>query len=75
MPEDKAERVAHFARSLVQEVGIIAHSCGVEEPRELCREHARMVQPNGEAKLLTEVYGVEHYHYVGASASSNKDYL
>ncbi|MEQ3761443.1 MAG: glutamate synthase-related protein, partial [Alcanivorax sp.] len=75
VPEDKAERVAHFARSLVQEVGIIAHSCGVEEPRELCREHARMVQPNGEAKLLTEVYGVEHYHHVAGAAPANSEYF
>ncbi|MEQ3692315.1 MAG: FMN-binding glutamate synthase family protein [Thalassolituus sp.] len=75
VPEDKAERVAHFARSLVQEVGIIAHSCGVEEPRELCREHARMVQPNGEAKLLTEVYGVEHYHHVADIAPADSEYF
>lgn len=62
VPEDKAQRVAHFARSLVQEVGIIAHSCGVEEPRQLNRSHARMVQPNGEARLLSELYGRETFH-------------
>jgi len=62
VPEDKAERVAHFARSLVQEVGIIAHSCGVDEPRQLQRSHARMVQPNGEARLLSELYGREGFH-------------
>ncbi|MEK9713028.1 MAG: FMN-binding glutamate synthase family protein [Thalassolituus sp.] len=62
VPADKAERVAHFARSLVQEVGVIAHSCGVEEPRQLNRSHARMVQPNGEARLLSELYGTERFH-------------
>ncbi|WP_300425037.1 FMN-binding glutamate synthase family protein [uncultured Thalassolituus sp.] len=62
VPEDKAQRVAHFARSLVQEVGIIAHSCGVDEPRQLQRVHARMVQPNGEARLLSELYGREGFH-------------
>lgn len=62
VPTDKAERVAHFARTLVNEVGVIAHSCGVEDPRQLQRHHARMVQPNGEARLLSELYGKEGFH-------------
>ena len=62
VPADKAERVAHFAKNLEQEIGIIAHSCGVDEPRELQRRHARMVQPNGEARLLSELYGTDRFH-------------
>ncbi|MEE3159808.1 MAG: FMN-binding glutamate synthase family protein [Pseudomonadota bacterium] len=62
VPTDKAERVAHFVRTLVNEVGVIAHSCGVEDPRQLQRHHARMVQPNGEARLLSELYGKEGFH-------------
>ncbi|KZY96156.1 glutamate synthase, partial [Oleibacter sp. HI0075] len=62
VPTDKAERVAHFVRTLVNEVGVIAHSCGVEDPRQLQRHHARMVQPNGEARLLSELYGKESFH-------------
>ena len=62
VPKDKAERVAHFASTLVKEVGVIAHSCGVEDPRQLQRHHARMVQPNGEARLLSELYGKEGFH-------------
>ncbi len=62
VPTDKAARVAHFVETLNQEVGIIAHSCGVDEPRKLTRHHARMVQPNGEAKLLSELYGSDQFH-------------
>jgi hypothetical protein len=62
VPTDKAARVAHFVEILNQEVGIIAHSCGVDEPRKLTRHHARMVQPNGEAKYLSELYGSDQFH-------------
>ncbi len=62
VPADKAARVAHFVETMLQEVGIIAHSCGVDEPRKLTRHHARMVQPNGEAKLLSELYGSDQFH-------------
>ncbi|MCZ6828595.1 MAG: FMN-binding glutamate synthase family protein [Gammaproteobacteria bacterium] len=44
---DKAERVAHFARNMAYEVGIIAHSCGVKEPRELTRDHAQLINAQG----------------------------
>ena len=37
VPEQKANRVANYCRNLVYEVGIIAHSCGVPEPRRLKR--------------------------------------
>lgn len=53
---DKAQRVAQYVDSMVQEVGIIAHSCGVEEPRKLRRNHARIVQPSGAAVLLSDLY-------------------
>jgi len=34
-PKDKAVRVANYAKNITYEVGIIAHSCGVREPRQL----------------------------------------
>jgi len=37
-------------------VGIIAHSCGVREPRELKRFHARVVQANGLSVPPSELY-------------------
>ena len=51
-PEDKAVRVMHYTKNLVHEVGVIAHSCGVREPRELKRFHARIViEKNGSVPL------------------------
>ncbi|WP_283132383.1 FMN-binding glutamate synthase family protein [Enterovibrio norvegicus] len=44
---DKAERVAHYAKNLMYEVGVIAHSCGVAEPRQLRRMHAQMINDHG----------------------------
>lgn len=43
IPADKAVRVANYAKNIVKEVGIIAHSCGVPEPRLLRRYHARII--------------------------------
>ncbi|MDH3981176.1 MAG: hypothetical protein OEU91_11765 [Gammaproteobacteria bacterium] len=37
-------------------VGIIAHSCGVKEPRELKRFHARVVGNNGLSVPLSELH-------------------
>lgn len=53
---DKSERVANYARNMVQEVGTIAHSCGVREPRELRREHCRVVQPDGRSLSLASLH-------------------
>jgi glutamate synthase domain-containing protein 2 len=55
-PADKAARVANYARNLTREVGIIAHACGVREPRELQRFHARMVTGNGLSVALNELH-------------------
>ena len=53
---DKAERVANYAKNMVKEVGIIAHSCGVPEPRRLRRYHARVVGANGMSTALNDLY-------------------
>jgi len=55
-PNDKAVRVASYAKNMVYEVGIIAHSCGVKEPRELLRFHARVVGNNGLSVPLNELH-------------------
>ncbi len=49
-------RVQHYIENLVHEVGVIAHSCGVREPRHLRRYHARMVVPDGRSKPINELY-------------------
>ncbi len=55
-PEDKAVRVAQYIKNMVHEVGIIAHSCGVPEPRRLKRFHARIVCEDGRSRPLDEIY-------------------
>ena len=56
VPSVKAERVANYVQNMIYEVGIIAHSCGVREPRELKRFHARIVCENGRSISLEEMY-------------------
>jgi len=53
---NKAIRVQHYVENLTHEVGIIAHSCGVKEPRELKRFHARIVQNTGLSIPMDELY-------------------
>ncbi len=56
VPEKKAERVAYYAENMTYEVNMIAHSCGVKEPRELRRHHARVVGDRGLSIALDELY-------------------
>tara|TARA_R110001606_G_scaffold361754_7_gene515285 strand:+ start:202399 stop:203928 length:1530 start_codon:yes stop_codon:yes gene_type:complete len=56
VPETKATRVACYVGNLVKEVGIIAHSCGVKNPRALTRSHARIVMGDGDTKAMDELY-------------------
>jgi glutamate synthase domain-containing protein 2 len=53
---DKAERVAHYAANVMHEVGVIAHSCGVDDPRKLRREHCRIVVDDGLSRPLDRLY-------------------
>ncbi|MBT8076961.1 MAG: FMN-binding glutamate synthase family protein [Gammaproteobacteria bacterium] len=60
----KAVRVKNYVTNMVYEVGAIAHSCGVREPRELRRHHARIVTESGRSLPLDQVYdepaGISH---------------
>jgi len=56
VPAVKAERVANYVKNMVYEVGVIAHSCGVREPRQLRRFHARIVTENGQSVSLEDMY-------------------
>ena len=56
VPADKAERVRQYSETMSKEVGIIAHSCGVPEPRRLKRFHCRIVQDDGRSVPLNELY-------------------
>jgi glutamate synthase domain-containing protein 2 len=55
-PTDKASRVAYYAKNMMKEVSMIAHSCGVPEPRRLKRHHARIVSANGLSLSLSELH-------------------
>jgi glutamate synthase domain-containing protein 2 len=55
-PKDKSIRVANYVQNMTKEVGMIAHSCGVTSPRALNRTHARIVQGNGKAIGLDELF-------------------
>ncbi|MDA0655320.1 MAG: FMN-binding glutamate synthase family protein [Proteobacteria bacterium] len=54
-PADKSVRVANYCQNLVHEVEVIAHSCGVGEPRQLRRYHVRIVQANGSSVSLDQL--------------------
>ena len=55
-PENKAIRVNQYARQMTKEIEIIAHSCGVREPRRLRRYHCRIVTETGRSVPLDELY-------------------
>ncbi len=55
-PINKAERVKNYVKNMVYEIGVIAHSCGVNEPRQLRRFHARIVGTNGRSIPLDELF-------------------
>lgn len=54
--EDKASRVAHYAINMSKEIHMIAHACGLQHPRELRREHVRIIQPNGLSLALSTLH-------------------
>jgi len=64
--QDKAERVGNYARNLAYEVGIIAHSCGVKEPRALTRDHVHIINANGLPSPSSEQF---------PNATTNKQYV
>jgi len=55
-PTSKAVRVSHYAQRMVEEIGIIAHSCGVDEPRGLQRRHCRLVTDTGMSVPYDELF-------------------
>ena len=55
-PADKAQRVAFYHENLTYGVGLIAHACGVSEPRKLKRSHVHVVMADGLSAPLNELY-------------------
>ncbi|GAB6069559.1 FMN-binding glutamate synthase family protein [Thiomicrorhabdus hydrogeniphila] len=55
-PKRKSNRVASYHDNLVKEVSLIAHSCGVQEARQLSRNEIRKVQTSGLSKSYAELH-------------------
>ena len=55
-PDDKAVKVCNYVNQITKAVETIAHSCGVLEPRQLGREHVRIVQQNGQSVQMSTLY-------------------
>ena len=58
VPEQKSKRVAAYAKKIVYGVGLIAHSCGVTEPRGLLRHHVRIIESQGVSHSLAERFPI-----------------
>ncbi|MDF1684390.1 MAG: FMN-binding glutamate synthase family protein [Legionellaceae bacterium] len=54
--EDKIERIFNYANNMAYEVGTLCHSCGVDEPRQLQRTHARIVREDGFSVSLADIF-------------------
>lgn len=55
-PEDKSLRVMQYAKNMQKEIGTLAHACGVFNPRQLKRKHARIVQANGKSASMMDLH-------------------
>ena len=53
---DKAVRVANYQKNMIKEISVIAHSCGVKNPRHLQRKQARIVESSAASISLTQYY-------------------
>ena len=53
--EDKFEKVARYATSIIKEVEMIAHSVGVCEPRQMRRRHVRIVRSEGSSIPMNKI--------------------
>jgi glutamate synthase domain-containing protein 2 len=55
-PTNKSRRVGSYARNMMHEVEVIAHSCGVPAPTLLRRCHAQMINEMGLPEPMSEVF-------------------
>ena len=57
---DKAERVYHYAENMLHEVQALSYSCGIDEPRQFQRKHARIVREDGFSVSLADIFPDQH---------------
>jgi len=55
-PQDKAIKVARYCEHIIHEVQVISHSCGVNRPRLLQRQHLRIVQDNARSMPMQDLH-------------------
>ena len=56
--EDKYLKIANYARGIIKEVEILAHSVGASEPRGINRPHVRIMQDRGNSISLARLWPV-----------------
>ncbi len=70
VPQKKSVRVANFVKNMHKEVAVIAHSCGVKEPRLLKRYHARVVTGAGLSVSLEERHPTPEPIQIGTATAA-----
>ena len=60
-PTNKAVRVMNYCKTIQKEVEMIAHSCGVDHPHELTRDHVMIVQASGRSKPFSQTWDRSRY--------------
>jgi len=60
-PENKSVRVMNYCKTVRKEVEMIAHSCGVDHPRDLTRNHVMIIQASGRSKPFSQVWDRSRY--------------
>ncbi len=60
-PTNKAVRVMNYCKTVQKEIEMIAHSCGVDHPSELTRDHVMIVQASGRSKPFSKTWDSSRY--------------
>lgn len=60
-PTNKAVRVMNYCKTIQKEVEMMAHSCGVDHPRDLTRNHLMVVQASGRSKPFSQTWDRSRY--------------
>jgi glutamate synthase domain-containing protein 2 len=55
-PTYKSTRVMNYVKNMEKEIASIAHACGVKEPRQLTRKHARIVVSFTHSESMEDLY-------------------
>ena len=56
VPQDKYQKIANYAKGIIKDVEVIAHSVGASEPRGINRPHVRIMQEKGATVALNDLW-------------------